>query len=394
MTYQAGLFPDDEPVLSQPAEPGSTLALGALKFSDAQLSPAQKRFNQLLAQTETLARKIESTRQATDVHRALFASRIPPLEKERDGYMRQMALWLDGRLKKKGLSDKQKHIARDIICGLAASLAVQGDEAMQVLHDAHSTYSLADAEKAEVAGMRRTMEDVFGESLDDGDTPFDSMEDLMRAAMEKMSAAQAAQQTAQEERDAKRKAQRKKSAAQLKKEELTATQAQDADGALRTLYRQLASALHPDREPDPQEQLRKTALMKDANAAYERRDLLALLQLQLRADLADGDKVATMAKEKLAAMTTLLKERVAVLNRELYVVEQQAVEEFGLPRFSPFSEASLKRSLVAQQQDLQADIAMMRQDLQRVQDDTHLKRWLKQQHELSQEEEFDPIDYF
>jgi hypothetical protein len=31
--------------------------------------------------------------------------------------------------------------------------------------------------------------------------------------------------------------------------------------------------------------------------------------------------------------------------------------------------------------------------LQRVQDDTHLKRWLKQQHELEQED-FDPIDYF
>jgi hypothetical protein len=219
------------------------------------------------------------------------------------------------------------------------------------------------------------------------------MDDLMRAAMEKMSAAQAAQQTAKEARDAKNTAKRKKSAAQLKKEELAATQAQDADGALRTLYRQLASALHPDREPDPQEQLRKTALMKEANATYERRDLLALLQLQLRADLADGDKVATMAKEKLAAMTTLLKERVAVLNRELVMVEQQAIQEFGLPPYYPFSESNLKRQLVTQQQDLQADIAMMQQDLQRVQDDTHLKRWLKQQHELARED-FDPIDYF
>lgn len=393
MPHQAGLFPDDESVQAPPVEPGTTLALGALRFSAAQLSPAQKRFNQLLAQTETLARKIEATRQATDIHRALFASRIHPLEKERDGYMRQMALWLDGRLKQKGLSDKQKRIAREIICGLAAGLAVQGDEAMQALHDAHSPHSLADGEKAATADLQQAMEDVFGESLGEDDAPFESMEDLMRAAMEKMSAAQTAQQVAQAERDAKRNAKRKKSAAQLKKEELAATQAQDADGALRTLYRQLASALHPDREPDPREQLRKTALMKDANAAYERRDLLALLQLQLRADLADGDKVATMAKEKLAAMTTLLKERVAVLNRELYAVEWQAVEEFGLPPYATFSEASLKRQLVTQQQDLQADIAMMQLDLQRVRDDAHLKRWLKQQHELAQEE-FDPIDYF
>ena len=393
MPHQAGLFSDDEPVQSQSTQPGSKLALGALKFSAAQLSPAQKRFNQLLAQTETLARKIESTRQASDTHRVMFSSRIHPLEKERDGYMRQMALWLDGRLQQKGLTPKQKQIAREVICVLASSLAMQGDESMEALHDAHSPHSLADAEKAEMAGLRQTMEDVFGESMGAGDTPFESMEDLMHAAMEKMSAAQAAQQTAKEARDAKNNAKRKKSAAQLKKEELAATQAQDADGALRTLYRQLASALHPDREPDPQEQIRKTALMKDANAAYERRDLLALLQLQLRADLADGDKVATMAKEKLAAMTALLKERVDVLNQELYAVERRAIEEFGLPPYSAFSEASLKRQLVTQQQDLQADIAMMQKDLQRVKDDAALKRWLKEQHTLAQED-FDPIDYF
>lgn len=389
MQFQTGFFPEDDFIPAQAADPGTHLALGALKFSTAQLSPAQKRFNQLLAQTETLTRKIEATRHATDTHRAFFASRIHPLEAERNGYMRQMALWLDGRLQQKGLTDKQKRIVREIVCGLAAGLAVQGDAAMQALHDAHSPHSLADEETAAMAGFQQVMEDVFGEPLGEGANPFESMDDLMRAAMGKMQASNAEQQAAKERRTAKKK----KSATQLKKEELAAIQAKDADGALRTLYRQLASALHPDRESDPQEQIRKTALMKEANAAYERRDLLALLQLQLRADLADGDKVATMAREKLAALTALLKERVVVLNRELVVLEQQAIDEFELPPYAPFSEASLKRHLVMQQQDLQADIAMMQQDLVRVQEDTALKRWLKEQHKLAQDDG-DSLDYF
>lgn len=92
-------------------------------------------------------------------------------------------------------------------------------------------------------------------------------------------------------------------------------------------------------------------------------------------------------------MTTLRKDRVAVLNRELFVVEQRDIKEFGLSPYCPFSEASLKRQLVMQQQDLQADIAMMQQDLQRVQDDADLKRWLKQQHKHEQED-FDPLDFF
>ena len=195
MPYQASIFPDDEPALpSTDPAPASTLALSALKFSAGQLSPAQKRFNQLLAQTETLARKIESTRHATDTHRALFASRIHPLEKEHGALMRQMALWLDGRLKQKGLTAKHKRIASEIICGLSASLAVQGDEAMQALHDAHSPHSLAEGERAATADLQQAMEEVFGESLGEGGNTFESMDDLMRAAMEKMNASQAAQQ--------------------------------------------------------------------------------------------------------------------------------------------------------------------------------------------------------
>jgi hypothetical protein len=392
MTNQTSLSPDDAPIVQpqlQPRHPANTLATSALKRGATQATPAQKRFNQLVTQTETLARKIETTRQLTDAHRSAYASSIAPLEKERDGYMRQMAVWLGDRLQRKGLTPKQKEIASEILCGLAGPLGMRGDKDMQALHDTHSPDSLADTEKDAAADMQRMMEEVLGGPLGDGDTAFDSMEALLHAARQKMLAQEAQHQTAREQRAAAKK----KKPAQLKKEELAAAQAKDADGALRMLYRQLASALHPDREQDPQEQIRKTALMKDANAAYERRDLLALLQLQLQADLADADHVATMAQEKLSALTALVKERVAVLNEELQMLQHQAMAEFGLPPYETFSESSLKHHLLMQQQDLQADIAMMQQDLQRVQDDAHLKRWLKQQHKLAQED-FDPMGFF
>ena len=390
MSNQTSLFPDDESVVQQqPQHRTNTLATSALKRGTAPATPAQKRFNQWVTQTETLARKIEAIRQVTDAHRSAYARSIAPLEKERDGYMRQMAVWLGDRLQRKGLTPKQKEIAIEILCGLAGPLAVRGDTGMQALHDAHSSDSLADTKKDAAADMQRMMEEVLGEPLGDGDTAFDSMEALLHAARQKMLAQEAQHQTAREQRASAKK----KKPAQLKKEELAAAQAKDADGALRTLYRQLASALHPDRELDPQEQVRKTALMKEANAAYERRDLLALLQLQLQTDLADADHVATMAHEKLSALTALVKERVAVLNEELQMLQHQAMAEFGLPPYETFSESSLKHHLLMQQQDLQANIAMMQQDLQRVQDDAHLKRWLKQQHKLAQED-FDPLGFF
>ncbi|MFX4717623.1 molecular chaperone DnaJ, partial [Acinetobacter baumannii] len=84
-----------------------------------------------------------------------------------------------------------------------------------------------------------------------------------------------------------------------------------------SIYRQLASALHPDREPDPVERERKSALMSQANAAYERGDLTALLQLQLQAAQVDEAHIAQMADDKLAALSLLLKDQVKTLEGEL-----------------------------------------------------------------------------
>jgi hypothetical protein len=369
MPKQPQLFTDDVP--STPAASGATVALSALKFSTGHVSPAQKRFNQLLKQTETLAAKIEAVRTLADSNRPIFHSTLTPLEHQRTALMRDMALWLGERLKRKGLTAKQQDSARDILCDIAASLAMTGDEAMQELHDAHSDESLQEQEKFEAAQMKSFLEDMLGDDIGDEGASFDTMEELMRASMAKVQE----QASAREEAHAHRQGKRKKTSAQIKSE----AQEQDANGALRTIYRQLASALHPDRETDPAEQLRKTALMKEANTAYERRDLLALLHLQMQADLVDGEQVANLAKEKLAALTALLKERVKVLQQELFHIERQTIDEFDLPLYATLSAASIKRQLLDSERDLREDIAVMQEDLLRVQDDKHLKRWLRQQ---------------
>jgi hypothetical protein len=388
MPKQPTSINDDAPATpAPPARPPAAdkRAVTALKFNADQMSPAQKRFNLLLKQTETLALKMEGTRNLVDLHRTVCVRTLAPLEKERKDNIGQMVRWLDQRLQVvKGLSAKQKDIAREILCHLAAILAAEGDEAMQALHDAHSDQSLEDLEKADIADMQSLMEDVFGHKLGDDDAPFDNLGDLMRANMARLQAeAKAAQ-----DNKAQHQAKRKKTATQLK----TEVQAQDADGALRTIYRQLVSALHPDREPDPAEQARKTALMKDANTAYERRDLLALLHLQLQADLVDGAHIASMAKSKLTALTTLLKERVAVLQRELFNMEAQARAEFGMTRHAPLSSAALKKQLVESELNLRTEIALMQQDLKLVQDDTRFKRWLKEQ--KAAQDDFDPMGFF
>jgi len=384
MPHQSSLFQDDQAPAT--TNPPAGLVLSALKFGAGPMSPAQKRFNQLLSQTETLAKKIEDTRQLADAHRRVAERTLAPLEKARTELMRQMAVWLDGRLQRKGLSAKQKNIAREILCHLAAQLASGGDEAMHALYAAHNKMSLAEQEKADAAELKMFMEDVLGEKMGDDDTSFESLDDLLHASMARMQEKAAADETAR----ANRKSKRKKSAAQLKAEANASAKTEDATSALRSIYRQLVSALHPDRETDPHEQLRKTALMKEANTAYEQRDLLTLLQLQLRAELLDTSQMANMAKEKLAALTALLKDRVKVLNEELFAIESEVAGEFNLPLFSNLSASILRRHLTETELDLREEIALMREDLAVVQDDTRFKRWLKQQREAAQDD-FDPV---
>ena len=378
MSRQSGLFDDDvSPDAAVPlpaARVGAAVALTALKFSDSTLSAEQRRFNQLLERTELLAGRIEAARVLADAHRIVWSAALRPLESQRNVLMRDMALWLDDRLKRPGLTRKQQQMASDIICELAGSLVLEGVENMRELHDAHSDETLGEQEKASAAETQAFLEEMLGEALN-SDQEFANPQDVLHASMEQIRQQAEAHQQAR----AAHKAKRAKTAQKQ--------QTEDADGALRTIYRQLASALHPDRETDPAEQVRKTALMSEANAAYARRDLLALLQLQLRADLADVRKVSTMAREKIAALTALLKERVDVLARELRDFENHSRAEFDLPPHLPLNAAGLRRHMQEQKQSLLADIGMMQRDFVRVRDDAEFKRWLRDQQRLAQEEE-------
>ena len=385
-------MPEQPSCLNNSSEPAHAqgaskhkLAVSALQFGKGAISPAQKRFNQLLKQTEALAQKIEDTRQLADAHRQVAAQTLGPLRKQQNDLMRQMALWLDRRLQRKGLSAKQKAIATDILSQMASALAHDGDQAMADLFDKYNDIAEEEDEKEAASDMKMFMEDMLGESIGDDDAEYESIEDLMRAATARMHAKMAEEAAAREHKHSTRK----KSAAQRKAEAAAIAQTEDATGALRTIYRQLVSALHPDREQDPKEHLRKTALMKEANTAYEKRDLLALLQLQLRAELTDASQMANMAKEKMAALTTLLKDRVKVLTDELYALERQMIIELDLPMFSTLSPGALRRHLKDAEQDLREDIASMQQDLLAVQDDAFFKRWLRQQ----QQDAADAFDF-
>jgi hypothetical protein len=382
MKAQPDLF-SNEP-LAASAEAGSATGMALrLGAKDSRLSPAQQRFNRLLARIDKLKGQIAEVQALADLHRPLFSAKLTPLRERFQALMRRMALWLDERLQGKDLRPAQKRTAIEILCGLCEALVAGGDESMRTLHDRRSRHSLDEKDQAAAAGMLAMMEDVLGKPLDLDESLGESLDPLdavMRAAMAHVQEAAQAEQL----RSQAARAKKKPTAAQRKAEQ----QQEDADTVLRKVFRQLASALHPDRERDPAEHRRKTALMSEANAAYGRQDLMALLQIQLRIEQADAQSLSQLPEEKIASMSLLLKQQASELEQALAAQRAQVMDEFDLPSYPLPSAAMLRSQLLMQELSLKEDLASMEEDLELVQDDANFKLWLKSQKQLRDEPDF------
>ncbi|MFT4243621.1 MAG: J domain-containing protein [Acidovorax sp.] len=355
----------------------------------APLGPQQKKFNthvqRIAAQRELLA----AWQAGVDAYRVRHAADFMPLLADHRALTREMALLLDAESGRKGLSKTDRATLADAVASLAGNLADRADddaerEAMKALYNRHTGGDF-DAEEAEGHAMAREVaremaQDLFGIDLDGVD--LDSPEAIARHVEAQMQAQQAQAEAARAAHQATRRAKKKPSARERQEQEAE----QQASQSLRDIYRKLASSLHPDREPDPAERARKTALMQRANQAYAANNLLDLLQLQLEAEQIDPARIASLGEERLKHYNRVLAEQLAELQREVYATQQRFCAEFGLDPFRSYKPARLMTELRAQMQYLQQDMHDLRLQLRALREDpAELKIWLKHQRAAQRE---------
>ena len=379
-----------------PPPPASVVASTHLRVrpgpAGAPLSAAAKAYNLQLARIDKLKTQMAAMDALAQAHRQALMATVFPLEQRQQALMKAMALRLDGYLdperSRAKLTPKQRETAQAIVRELSAGFAAQGDADMAALHDRHSPTSLARMERERLDALRAELEAMVGEPLLP-DQPDASLDVLMRAAAAHIQNAHAAKDAAREAAAAKRKA---KKAAQADPKPPTAAQLlqqglqTDAEASLRRLYRQLASALHPDRETDPTLHAQKTALMSEANAAYARKDLVTLMDIQQRAALADPGMVAGLPDDKLKALTLLVKAQVAELERQRAGTQQALQHEFGLPMGFGLNAKNLELLRLDREDDLNETLLSMQEDLAIIEEEAAFKRWLTQQRKLSQQQ--------
>jgi regulator of protease activity HflC (stomatin/prohibitin superfamily) len=397
MTSQNTLFGADEAPIP-PEFKGDLVAQAKAQAS----SPLQREFARLLNLIETTGQQVQQLEQLHGRYRAKFGQVLPPLQAEQEGLSRQMVLFLHARLqqpeasKVKSLTASNRKAIGRLIVSLSLDFALQGDLEMRSIHDLYSNESIAEMDADNIEGMRDLL-DEMGVELPEK-TGKQSAADMAHAALkavqEKM--AQEAEIEAQRKarRDEKRAAKAKadpKAQAKLAQQEQAALEAQSA---LKNIYRQLARQLHPDRAETDAERALNHNLMSEANTAYERQDLLALLKLQLKAQQIDAGAMSTVAEDKLKSWNALLRAQAKDLLSECAELEVQMSQEFRVPRQRGLTAENLENSLKAAVQDYDEVLHLMRSDLELVKNDADLKRWAKAnskdlaQHDAMLEDDF------
>jgi curved DNA-binding protein CbpA len=185
------------------------------------------------------------------------------------------------------------------------------------------------------------------------------------------------QSDADRQADEERQAKRKKSTKQLAREARQQAEERQISQSIREVYRKLASALHPDRETDPQERDRKTALMQRANQAYDKNNLLQLLELQLELEHIDQTAINNISEDRLKRYNKILKEQLAELEYETLHVEGEFRARFGVSPFAAMTPATLMRSLASDIVGIRQAIRDIEKDLLAFEDVKKLKLRLK-----------------
>jgi len=296
--------------------PSDLIVQPAIPGSSRHLDPEQRRFNKLSREVKALREELASWQSRFERLRQRLARDFLPLEDRLRRARIDLVKGLDrvlsapkGQLR---LSRQRREGLESCLLWLVMQLREEVDDPELVaIHDRYNP--LTTEESAELD--RALVEGMFGADALEGFAGGD-LEDMLEHA-----------QTRQAERQAKANERKTGKAVKL------AQAQEEAQRAVREVYRKLASQLHPDRETDATQRRQKTDLMQRVNAAYEKGDLLTLLTLQLECEQLDADRLAELPIERIKRYNHALQEQIRALKEEKTILMHSIADVLELPPY-------------------------------------------------------------
>jgi uncharacterized protein (DUF697 family) len=358
----------------------------------ASLSQGQKTFNNLIKQIEKRRTRLRAWETVTPTFQKRYVDELLPLERGSTDLQVKMVYRLDDAWGQKGLTKTERRTISELIAELAGDVVEASDDAqLKVIYNRHSQSDYDSEAAAELEDMKAVLEAMLGVELGD-DLDMSSPDEVLQRAQARMEEQQAQEAAEYQAREARR-AKRKKSPKQLAAEARQAAEQAELSQSIREVYRKLASALHPDREPDPQERERKTALMQRANQAYGKNDLLKLLELQLELEHIDQNAINDISEERLRHYNKILREQLGELDQEIVQVEASFRHAYEISPFIDVSPATVLRNLANDIAGLRQHIRDLQADLLVFEDLQQFKGWLKHLKRRQADIRFDELPF-
>ncbi len=117
--------------------------------------------------------------------------------------------------------------------------------------------------------------------------------------------------------------------------------------------------------------------MQRVNQAYEKRNLLQLLKLQLELEHIDQNAINNISEDRLKHYNKVLKEQLAELELEILHVEGVFMAQFGIDPFEKVSPGTIMRNLANDIAEVQHTIRDIKKDVLAFEDIKKVKAWLK-----------------
>jgi hypothetical protein len=340
------------------------------------LSKAQKAYNKLIDKIGKQRKKLADWQATIPLFQQKMESKYGPVSLLYTQCRRELVHALDQAYANKGLSKNDRVLISDFICSVAAEILTEQDDVeLKAIYNRHSNFNFDEHTVEEREAIKSMMESTFDIDLGDvrdfssPDQMFDEVDVLLRKKI--MEEAQS--QQAEEARPGKRK----KSAKELAREARQETEEKAVSQSIREVFRKLASALHPDREQDPAEHKRKTTLMQKVNVAYQNRDLLQLLELQLELEQIDQNAMSAVSEDRLKHYNKVLAEQSAELQQEIDMIAFSFASSAGCLPGEAISPSKVMSLLQSDIRMLEQNIAVLKQNIASCQNTKSLKKLLK-----------------
>ena len=332
---------------------------------DVVLQKEQKRFNKLTADISRRRRELLELNDAIAQLKINYVKKIVPVQNKHSELIQEMIYLADENFDNKIFTKADRK-----------SICVLLDESIGSLDEQYINNRIKDifarrlgenfddvVDEASSFATNRTKEflnEMFGMDVDCDDSV--SQEELMHRVRQKFME-QEEQERLREEQSPKRKKSAKTLAKEAREKEAEKHQSQ----SIREVYRQLAKSLHPDRIANDEDYETKTKLMQEVNAAYEKDDLLTLLEIQLKIEQISQENIDGVALEKLKHFNVVLKRQFDELNIELHNVSTQLSMEF--PNLNLYGALTPKKI----EMHIRSRIKQTKQIVEDLQ--THLEFW-------------------